>query len=484
MTSRAHPQCLGAGMTESGDVIDSLGSAEVDRAYLATIIASSHDAIVSKDLNGVVTSWNAGAERLFGYTAAEAVGRPITFLLPPDREHEEEVILARLGRGEKVDHFESVRLTRDGRSIVVSLTISPIRDRRGRIIGISKIARDITRQKADEDALRSRQREFETLAEHSPLIITRFDRKFRHLYVNRVIEGVTGRSRDQFLGKTNRELGMPPDLCSLWEAKFRTTLETRREVDFEFSYEGRFGRRDFHSRLVPEFGADGHVASVLGVAADITDRKRLQAELLSIAERQQLAIGQDLHDDVGQELTGVALMCEALSDALQKDGSPEVVLMARICSRLGYVRDRIRSMARGLYPVEVDARGLMNVLEELTHRTTIDDRIEATFVCDFPVYVQDNHIATQLYRVAQEAIANAIKHANPERITVILALIDDRITLEVRDDGIGMASESRQRQGMGLKTMQYRADLIGATLDVDSIEGGGTRVICSIGGAL
>jgi len=119
----------------------------VTQARLAAIIESSDDAIVSKTLEGVITSWNAGAERIFGWTAEEVIGKPITILIPEERLEEEPAILARMRRGERVDHFETVRRTKDGRLIDVSVTISPVRDDKGRVVGISKIARDVTLQK-------------------------------------------------------------------------------------------------------------------------------------------------------------------------------------------------------------------------------------------------------------------------------------------------------------------------------------------------
>jgi PAS domain S-box-containing protein len=125
---------------------------EEARAHLAAIVESSDDAIVSKSLQGVIRTWNGAAERLFGYRADEAVGRHITLIIPPERVHEEEEILARLRRGERIDHFETVRLRKDGRAIPVSLTISPVRDASGAIVGASKIARDITERKRVEQA--------------------------------------------------------------------------------------------------------------------------------------------------------------------------------------------------------------------------------------------------------------------------------------------------------------------------------------------
>jgi two-component system, chemotaxis family, CheB/CheR fusion protein len=121
-------------------------------ASLAAIVNSSDDAIIGKDFNGVITSWNKSAERLFGYTAQEAIGQPITMLIPPDRQHEEPEILARLKRGESVNHFETVRLRKNRSLLEISLTISPIKDATGRVIGASKIARDITERKRTEDA--------------------------------------------------------------------------------------------------------------------------------------------------------------------------------------------------------------------------------------------------------------------------------------------------------------------------------------------
>jgi PAS domain S-box-containing protein len=135
-----------------------------DRVRLAAIVESSDDAIVSKTLDGVIRTWNAGAERLFGYTAAEAVGRPVTMLIPRDRIDEEDHILGRLRRGERIAHYETVRVARDGRLLDVSLTVSPLRDAAGRVVGAAKIARDITARKAADEALRDEHRIVETLS--------------------------------------------------------------------------------------------------------------------------------------------------------------------------------------------------------------------------------------------------------------------------------------------------------------------------------
>jgi two-component system CheB/CheR fusion protein len=135
--------------------IDITREKTADRAQrlLAAIVSSCDDGIASKDLNGVVTSWNAAAERIFGYSADEMIGRPITLIIPPEMHDDEPKILAKIRRGERIDHFETVRVTKDGRRIHVSLTISPIRDAGGNIVGAAKVVRDITERKRSEEAL-------------------------------------------------------------------------------------------------------------------------------------------------------------------------------------------------------------------------------------------------------------------------------------------------------------------------------------------
>ena len=161
-------------------------------SFLAAIVDSADDAIVSKDLNGVVSSWNNAAERIFGYTAAEAVGRPITLIIPPERAHEETHILSRIRRGEGVEHFTTVRRRKDGKDIEVSVTISPIRDAEGKIIGASKIARDITRERITADELRAAEERFRlTLSSIGDgVIATDMDGKVS--FMNNVAEELTG----------------------------------------------------------------------------------------------------------------------------------------------------------------------------------------------------------------------------------------------------------------------------------------------------
>jgi PAS domain S-box-containing protein len=148
-------------ITERKRIEITLGEAEQRLRWLASIVESSDDIIVSKNLDGIITSWNRGAERVFGYTAAEAVGQPITIVIPHDRQNEEREILTRIRRGERIDHFETVRQRKDGSLVIVSLTVSPVKNAEGKIVGASKIARDITEQKRNQERITTLAREAE-----------------------------------------------------------------------------------------------------------------------------------------------------------------------------------------------------------------------------------------------------------------------------------------------------------------------------------
>jgi PAS domain S-box-containing protein len=169
--------------------------AEEVRFRLAAVVESSDDAIVSKTLEGIITTWNKGAERMFGYTSEEVVGKSVTILMPPERVNEEPVILQRLRKGERVDHYETVRMRKDGSLLDVSLTVSPVKDSTGRIVGVSKIARDITERKRAEEALRDEKRILELLNNTGASIASQLD---LHGLVQSVTDSATALSGAQF----------------------------------------------------------------------------------------------------------------------------------------------------------------------------------------------------------------------------------------------------------------------------------------------
>jgi len=212
---------------------------------------------------------------------------------------------------------------------------------------------------------------------------------------------------------------------------------------------------------------------------EIAERRRLEQEILNVSEAEQHRIGQDLHDGLGQQLTGVGLKCELLARSLAEHQRPEATMATQIEA---LVRDSIsqtRRLAKGLSPVGLDAEGLMTALKELA--IYVDDLTEVAcvFRCDSPVAVEDSTVAIHLYRIAQEAVNNAAKHANPKHITLSLIRDDSTIRLTVEDDGAGFALDALIAPGMGLRIMQGRARTIGGVCEIQPRAGGGTIVRCT-----
>lgn len=243
--------------------------------WLAAVVDSSDDAIVSKDLNGVITSWNAGAERLFGYTRAEIVGQPVTVLMPDSRKIEEVGILERIRRGERVEHFETVRQRKDGSPVDVSLTISPVKDAAGRIVGASKIARDISDRRRQEAALLVSQERFRLLASHAPVGIFLSDQGGGCVFVNARWSEMTGLTPTEAQGAGWTHAIHPDDRDRVLAA-WQQAVERGHPSVEEF----RFVRPDRSVVWVHGSAArleQGGFQGYLGSCLDITQRK--QAEL-------------------------------------------------------------------------------------------------------------------------------------------------------------------------------------------------------------
>lgn len=319
---------------------------------LAAIVESSDDAIVGETLDGTIVTWNAGAERIYGFSRAEAIGQQIFLICPTETIDDVRLNLAKVANGERIEPFESQRMRKDGSKITVSISVSPIRDASGTVIGASRISRDITQQKL------------------------------------------------------------------------------------------------------------------------------LQREVLEIASREQQRLGQDLHDGTGQELTGLAMLAADLCEDLRALALPQAGVAAKVVRGLEQALDHVRLLAKGLVPVVVDADGLMVALAELAARTDELSSVVCEFHCAEPVSIADNQVATQLFRLSQEAVANALRHASADRIVIALRSVGDFIMLSISDDGRGLAEPLDELSGSGLRIMRYRADLIGAKFEIAPNRPCGTVVSC------
>ena len=239
---------------------------------LSAIVESSDDAIISKNLNGIISSWNHGAENVFGYAEQEAIGRPMQMLIPPERADEEPEILARISRGERVDHFETVRIRKDGKPVEVSVTISPLRDSSGKIIGASKIARDITERRRMEGVLREREEQLRLYAEYSPAAIAMFDRDMKYLVVSRRWMEVYHLGDQSIVGLSHYKVF--PEIPQRWKDVHQRCLKGAIEKCDEEAFLRADGITDWiRWEVRPWRQGDGAIGGIIIFSEDITERK-------------------------------------------------------------------------------------------------------------------------------------------------------------------------------------------------------------------
>ncbi|MDZ4289499.1 MAG: response regulator [Prosthecobacter sp.] len=213
------------------------------------------------------------------------------------------------------------------------------------------------------------------------------------------------------------------------------------------------------------------------------DRRRLEKEILEICEREQRRIGQDLHDDLGQQIAGLWCLSQVLEDNLKAQQSPEAEAASKMTGLLKGALALTRSLAKGLHPVSVKSGGLTAALNDLTQRVSDTFRIECRYKCHTAVAIDDN-VATQLYRIAQEAVTNAIKHGKAKMIDIELSANPFQMVLSVRDQGVGLPLSDPEGKGMGMRIMRYRAGVIGGVLQVlNDLSGQGTVVSCTVPGS-
>lgn len=297
------------------------------------------------------------------------------------------------------------------------------------------------------------------------------------LRLNKAQRDLLGYTRGQMVGRHISELCADPEAAAdMLRRLFRSeTLQ---------NYRTRLRCRDGSKRQViidaRVLSKNGHGVHSCWFVRDITRRLKLEKEILDTSEQVQRRIGQDLHDDLCQQLAGIEFLSQRLARQLagtSKSGASRAREIARIAlEAMNYTR----ALSHGLTPVRLEADGLMVALRELGSGTKRIFGIDCRFRCDGAVLIHDSTMSIHLYRIAQEAVSNAVKHGKARRIDIHLRNTGDRIVLSVRDHGKGMRARTRLPKGMGLQIMQYRADVIGGTLAMEPAANGGTCVTCTV----
>ncbi len=434
-----------------------IAKAEQTESRLAAIVEFSDDAIIGKSLDGTITSWNAAAARLFGYAPEEILGRSILVLVPTDLHEEETIILQKLKAGEHIAHRETQRLTKTGVRVDVSLTISPIRDATGRVIGGSTIARDITQRKQSEEALRESEERFRSIAETAADGIFRIDQHSTILFTNRAAEQIFGYSVDEMVGH-NLTMLMPEYLREVHRAAVERYLRTgSRHLDWErVEVMGlRKDGREVALELSLGESVKGARRLFTGFLRDITDRKQMESKLritekLAATGRLAATISHEINNPLEAVTNFICLARHdsALSEQTRSllDGADrELQRVAHIARQtLGFYRDTTS-------PVDVNVAEMLAEVVEL-YRSKITYKslhVRNHFDASCEVHAFQGEIR----QVFSNILANAIE-ASPHDGVLVLRVAAGRswatpekrgVRVTIADQGRGISTQARAR---------------------------------------
>lgn len=338
-----------------------------------------------------------------------------------------------------------------------------------RAIGVIKSERDLA---AAQDAIRQREERLQKIIQTALDGFVRFDKDARIVEVNGSLCELLGRPRAELLGMTLFDI----DVAHQPE-EIRQRIARLRSESFEHCLT-RLRHRDGHEVEV-EFSLRSDGEEFFGFVHDVSEQRRLEREILQVSYDERSQVGRELHDGLGQQLTAIELMSSTLARALKTESPANAKVAKQIAAYTRQAITQTRQLAHGLAPVTLENEGLMAALNGLARMTT-SAGVPCVFQCDPPVEVRDPAAATHLFRIAQEAVNNSLKHSKARGISMHLARLGPCVELTVEDDGRGLPRKQSQEPGMGLKVIHHRARLIGGRLHVHSTPGKGVRIVCSL----
>jgi PAS domain S-box-containing protein len=467
--------------------------AEEARFRGTAIVESSEDAIASATRDGIIVSWNPGAQRIFGYTETEAIGKPVTMLVPAELPNEENKILETVKAGGRIEQFETVRVTKTGKRINVSLSISPIKNSNGEIVGCCGIARDITERKRAEAVLQEANRALEKQAgelrtreellkifvKNVPAGVVMLDRDMRYLQVSdRFCADYAELDSSQILGRSHYEV--IPDIPERWKEVHRRALagETIRAEEDPWDREGG-GTMWVRWEVRPWLNLDGVPGGILIFAEDITRRKQVEQALLGMSrkliqsqEQERARIGRELHDDINQRL---ALLTIELHQ-LQLDPSEVQSRLQKLREQTMEISSDVQALSHNLHSSKLEYLGVVAGIKSWCKEFAEHQKMEINFKNEVSSVLPFD-VGLCLFRVLQEALHNSVKHSGVKRVDVQLREHANEVYLTVSDAGTGFDVEAaKQHGGLGLASMQERVRIVNGTIEIQSRPTAGTTI--------
>jgi PAS domain S-box-containing protein len=439
------------------------------RARLAAIVESSDDAIISKTLDGTITSWNHGAEKIYGYSSEEIVGKPVSVLVPTDRSHEIPEILEKVRRGEAIDNYETVRIAKDGRRLDVSLTISPVKDLSGNLVGASTIARDITERRRTESELRLSEARFRAMIEQSPLSIQVLSPDGQTLQVNRAWEELWGVTLQDIAGYNLLEdqqlvaKGLMPYIRRGFAGE--PTLIPAAAYDPDETIPGLTSheepKRWVRAFIYPIKDEDGNVREVILMHEDITERKQAEEEIRKLNEqleqrvqrrtaqlnafnRELEAFSYSVSHDLRAPLRSIdgfsQILLEDYADELDEEGNDYLKRVRAASQRMGQLIDDLLDLSRmtrsEMRRESVDLSDLAKSFAEELKRSQPERRVE--FLIEGGLLVEGDKSLLRV--VLENLLRNAWKFTGKQthaRIEFGASEQEDKRAYFVRDNGAG-----------------------------------------------
>jgi PAS domain S-box-containing protein len=487
--------------------------AQQARYRLAAIVESSDDAVVSKDLNGIIETWNAGAQRIFGYTAEEAIGRPITLIIPPELQNEEKEILRKVRNGERVEHFETVRVTKSGDLLNISLTVSPVKDSQGRIVGASKIAHDITERKRIQQLAKEREARLRAAFSQTYSFLILLTPDGTIIEVNRAALEAACRNRDEVVGRKLWEpwwSQLPDEVAILKNSVARAAGgELVREECYFCLADG--SRRYAHRTLSPVLDEAGNLVMIVATALDITEQKELREELearvkqrtqeledknaalleqagtvrqlsgrlLRAQDEERRRIARDLHDSSGQMLVAIQLHLTPFEAEAEKLGAEFAKGIRESLALVEQLSKELRTVSYLLHPPLLDEAGLPSALRWYAEGFAQRSQIEVQLEVPPDLGRLPSDLEMTMFRIVQECLTNIHRHSGGKAATIRVVRSGEEVCLQVEDNGRGMpgakngrSSQKPVRAGVGIQGMQERVKQLGGRFEIQSDEGG------------